>query len=280
MRLKICRKQCTLLLLFCLVTVYAALPSPVLAQTTSARAPTISTEVAADESLPLSELARRAVWPTSGVLPDERGSEVADNGFSGALTAEEDAASFALTSAAIPKTPDPTASYYRYALSTGENFPDYPKLGVWTDIYVLTTREFGPAGPFAGIGVYALEKNKMLGGQRNVRAIKFLLEPGTTPYLTGDGLLPPDIDGNRRPQAGIPAPVIGTMDDGGGYGAPFDGLNIFDLAVHWDAHPSASFTLVAQLPVAAFDSIFPCSPSSRSCIPQPGTSQKIDILSY
>jgi len=385
MRLKICRKQCTLLLLFCLVTVYAALPSPVLAQTTSARAPTISTEVAADESLPLSELARRAVWPTSGVLPDERGPEVADNGFSGALTAEEDAASFALTSAAIPpptltfeglantnnpflvappdpigdvgpnhyvemvnlvfgvysktgqllvgptpigalwdsfsvpdcqdlsgdpvvvydqlvnrwilsqfttrgpifyecvaisKTPDPTGSYYRYAFSTGENFPDYPKLGVWTDMYVLTTREFGPAGPFAGIGVYALEKNKMLGGQRNVRAIKFLLEPGTTPYLTGDGLLPPDIDGNRRPQAGIPAPVIGTMDDGGGYGAPFDGLNIFDLAVHWDAHPSASFTLVAQLPVAAFDSIFPCSPSSRSCILQPGTSQKVDILSY
>ena len=147
-------------------------------------------------------------------------------------------------------------------------------------MYVLTTREFGPAGPFAGIGVYALEKNKMLGGQRNVRAIKFLLEPGTTPYLTGDGLLPPDIDGNRRPQAGIPAPVLGTMDDGGGYGAPFDGLNIFELAVHWDAHPSASFTLVAQLPVAAFDSIFPCSPSSRSCIPQPGTSQKVDILSY
>ncbi len=32
--------------------------------------------------------------------------------------------------------------------------------------------------------------------------------------------------------------------------------------------------------MAAFDSIFPCSPTSRSCIPQPGTANKIDILSY
>src|SRR5207247_6353272 len=78
------------------------LPSLLAAQTTSAPVATISTEVAVDESLPLSELARRAVWPTSGELPPERGPEVADNGFSGALTADEDAASFALTSATIP----------------------------------------------------------------------------------------------------------------------------------------------------------------------------------
>ena len=43
---------------------------------------------------------------------------------------------------------------------------------------------------------------------------------------------------------------------------------------------NSSFTLAATVPVAAFDSQFPCSPGSRSCIPQPGTSNKLDILSY
>jgi hypothetical protein len=100
--------------------------------------------------------------------------------------------------------------------------------------------------------------------------------------LIGDGLLPPDIDGNRRPQDHVPAPIVGTQDDGGGYGGSFDALNIWDLSVKWNNTPEASLSLVAQLPVAAFDSIFPCGPS-RGCIPQPGITnpdQYLDILSY
>ena len=41
--------------------------------------------------------------------------------------------------------------------------------------------------------------------------------------------------------------------------------------------------LAAELPVAAFDSIFPCAPTSRDCLPQPGIvdpAQYLDILSY
>jgi hypothetical protein len=41
--------------------------------------------------------------------------------------------------------------------------------------------------------------------------------------------------------------------------------------------------LAAQLPVAPFDSIFPCAPTSRDCLPQPGIvnpAQYLDILSY
>jgi len=181
---------------------------------------------------------------------------------------------------AVSQTGDPTGAYYRYAFSSGVNFPDYPKYGVWTNMYVLTTREFGPTTEY-GIGVYALEKNKLINGEPNARAIKFFLDSAVVPISQlGDGLLPADIDGNRRPRADAPAPVIGTMDDGGPYGAPFDALNIYELSVLWNANPVASFSLVSQLPVAAFDSIFPCSPGSRNCIPQPGTTNKVDILSY
>lgn len=184
---------------------------------------------------------------------------------------------------AISTTGDPTGSYYRYAFSTGFNFPDYPKYGVWTDSYVITTREFGPTDEY-GIGVYALEKNKMVNGQP-ARAVSFFLDgnaPGMLP-LVGDGLLPADVDGKQKPKLDAAIPIVGTQDDGGPYGATFDALNIWDLRVKWRSTPEASLVLAAQLPTAAFDSVFPCAPASRDCLPQPGIvnpAQYLDILSY
>jgi hypothetical protein len=193
---------------------------------------------------------------------------------------------------AISQTGDPTGAYYRYAFITqpdpelpgGTFFPDYPKYGVWTNSYIMTTRDFGDVTGY-GISVYALEKNKMLAGNPKARAVQFFLDgnaPGMLP-LVGDGLLPPDIDGTRRPIDGAPAPIVGSQDDGGGYGATFDALNIWELSVQWQANPVASLKLATQLPVASFDSIFPCAPTSRDCLPQPGITnptQYLDILSY
>lgn len=191
---------------------------------------------------------------------------------------------------AISQTGDPTGAYYRYAFVTqpdpelpgGTFFPDYPKYGVWTHSYIMTTRDFGDITGY-GISVYALEKNKMLAGNPKARAVQFFLDSNVVPLnLLGDGLLPPDIDGTRRPQDHVPAPIVGTQDDNALYGASSDALNIFDLIVKWNATPEASLKLAAQLPVAAFDSIFPCGPS-RGCIPQPGianSDQWLDVLSY
>jgi hypothetical protein len=183
---------------------------------------------------------------------------------------------------AISQTGDPTGAYYRYAFSAGEFFPDYPKYGVWTNSYLLTSRDFGPTVEY-GISVYALEKNKMINGEPNARAVQFFLDSAVVPiYLIGDGLLPADIDGTRRPTDRTPAPIVGTMDNDGPYGAPFDGLNVYELSVQWRSTPTASLNLVSQLPVASFDSIFPCAPTSRDCLPQPGVdpSRYLDILSY
>jgi len=184
---------------------------------------------------------------------------------------------------AISQTGDPTGAYFRYAFSAGEFFPDYPKYGVWTNSYLLTSRDFGPTTEY-GISVYALEKNKMINGEPNARAVHFFLDSAVVPISQiGDGLLPADIDGTRRPINGAPAPIVGTQDDGGPYGATFDALNIWELSVKWQANPVASITLKTQLPVASFDSIFPCAPGSRDCLPQPGITnpaQYLDILSY
>ncbi|HEY9376649.1 MAG TPA: hypothetical protein VIQ02_06085, partial [Jiangellaceae bacterium] len=186
---------------------------------------------------------------------------------------------------AISTTSNPTGSYYRYAFTTGFNFPDYPKYGVWRDSYLITTREFGILDPSVyGIGVYGLERNKMIAGDPNARAVSFLLREGPVPLsLIGDGLLPPDVDGQTKPKNDVPAPIVGTQDDDGGYGATFDALNIWEFDVKWRSRPTASIALKTQLPVAEFDSAYPCAPTARDCLPQPGITnpaQYLDILSY
>jgi hypothetical protein len=190
---------------------------------------------------------------------------------------------------AVSTTGDPTGTYFRYAFETTSDgvfyFPDYPKYGVWRNSYILTTREFGPTVEY-GIGVYALERGRMLEGDPNARSVKFFLDgnaPGMLP-LVGDGLLPADVDGNTKPPKDAPAPIIGTQDDNASYGAAFDALNIWELSITWQANPSASIVLKTQLPVASFDSIFPCAPTARDCLPQPGVPvgdpRDLDILSY
>src|SRR6266536_135367 len=186
---------------------------------------------------------------------------------------------------AVSTTGDPTGSYYRYAFSTGLNFPDYPKYGNWTDSYVITTREFGPTIEY-GIGVYALEKNKMVNGDPNARNVRFFIDgndPDLLP-LVGDGLLPADPDGKQKPKTDTAIPIIGTQDDNASYGATFDALNIWDLFIKWRSTPIASLELNTQLSTAPFDSIFPCAPTSRDCLPQPGVPvgdpRDLDILSY
>src|SRR6476660_2607194 len=184
---------------------------------------------------------------------------------------------------AISTTGDPTGTYFRYAFSTGPNFPDYPKYGNWTDSYVITTREFGPTIEY-GIGVYALEKNKMVNGDPNARNVRFFIDgndPDLLP-LVGDGLLPADVDGKQKPKTDTAIPIIGTQDDDADYGATFDAINIWDLFIKWRSTPIASLELNVQLPTAPFDSIFPCGPDARDCLPQPGITnpaQFLDILS-
>src|SRR5438552_4122193 len=171
---------------------------------------------------------------------------------------------------AVSTSGDPAGTYYRYAFETTSDgifyFPDYPKYGLWRNSYILTTREFGPTVEY-GIGVYALEKNKMVNGDPNARSVKFLIDgnaPGMLPSV-GDGLLPPDIDGRTKPANDAPAPIVGTQDDNSSYGATSDALNIWELSVKWLDNPVASIVLKSQLPDDSFDSILPCTLALSVC---------------
>lgn len=184
---------------------------------------------------------------------------------------------------AVSTTGDPLGSYYRYAFSTGAYFPDYPKYGIMGDGLYITTREFGPTIEYQ-IGVYAINRHQLVEGDPNPTVVSFYLVEGVDPlYLLGDGILPADQDGKRMPPPNSPEYFAGTMDDDYVYGAPFDALNWFEANVDF-AHPETStFELTASLPTAPFDSNYPCAPTARDCLPQPGITdpaQYLDILSY
>ena len=75
---------------------------------------------------------------------------------------------------ALSQTNDPLGPYYRWAISTGNNFPDYPKAGMWPDAYYFSTREFLNGAQFAGVGAYALDRAQALVGNPNPTIVWFL----------------------------------------------------------------------------------------------------------
>src|SRR5262245_36324379 len=181
---------------------------------------------------------------------------------------------------ALSQTNDPTGSYFRYAISTGNNFPDYPKGGMWPDAYYFSTREFAGGSTFVGVGAYALDRPQALAGDPNPTIVSFLAPP-TPLYVVGDGLLPGDLDGQATPPPGSPNFFVGSQDDNASYGAPSDALNIYKF--HYDpvVPANSTFALTNTLATQPFNSILSSTcTSTRACIPQPGTTATIDHLGY
>jgi hypothetical protein len=160
---------------------------------------------------------------------------------------------------AISTTGDPTGTYYRYFFQFSTSiFYDYPKLGVWPDGYFLTANRFGTVS-FQGASAIALERDKMLLGQ----AARFVEFKTTTTY---GSLLPADFDGATQPPAGSPEFIaeIGST-----------ALHLWKFKVNWTNTASSTFTGPSTLTVAAYNVL--CS-TTRNCVPQPGTSVKLDGL--
>ncbi|HJT82000.1 MAG TPA: dockerin type I domain-containing protein [Chthoniobacterales bacterium] len=178
---------------------------------------------------------------------------------------------------AVSTSPDPTGTYYRYAISTGINFPDYPKASVWPDAYYISTREFPPQGGFAGVGAYALNRAEAIAGNPNATIISFLAPP-TPAYVVGDGLLPSDLDGPNLPPPGSPNYFLGSMDNNGPYGAPQDALLLWKFTADFNTPANSTFVLANTIPVASFNSDLGLCAGGRACIPQPNTTNRIDHL--
>ncbi|MBN1148433.1 MAG: carboxypeptidase regulatory-like domain-containing protein [Anaerolineales bacterium] len=178
---------------------------------------------------------------------------------------------------AVSQSGDPTSGWYRYEFQSPVNkMNDYPKFGVWPDAYYMTINQFN-AGSMssAGAGVAALERQAMLQGQP-ARMVYFDLYTVNTNY---GGILPADFDGLTAPQAGAPGYFV-EWDDSAWF-PPQDALRLWEFHVDWSDTGNSTFGLSGApnqvIPTADVDPNL-CN-FSRNCIPQPGTSTKLDAIS-
>jgi hypothetical protein len=167
---------------------------------------------------------------------------------------------------AVSETSDATGSYYRYAFPIpGNLFPDYPKLGIWPDSYYLSYNQFKQKGSgynfsFVGPAACAMDRSSMLSGTAATMQC-FSLGSG---YGT---LLPSDLDGSTSPPAGSPDYFM-NFDFSGDY------LNLWKFHVDFAIPGNSTLTGPTQMQVAAFSEA--CG--GGTCVPQLGTTQKLDSL--
>lgn len=144
---------------------------------------------------------------------------------------------------AISETSDPTGAYHQYAFDFGSDFPDYPKLGIWGDSYIMTTRDFANGSSFAGISAVAMDRDAMLNGQ-STTMVRF---PNAFTSI-GDGPLPADFDG-----AGASGPAIF-----GAHGNDGDtNFELWELDVDWNNPGAATFTEISGVGISAYDNTVP-----------------------
>ncbi|MBU2649917.1 MAG: T9SS type A sorting domain-containing protein, partial [Bacteroidetes bacterium] len=163
---------------------------------------------------------------------------------------------------AVSQTGDPTGLWDRWSFVMN-GFPDYMKLGVWSDGYYMGTNTTG------GSDIYAFERSVMLNGGANPRMVQF--DNPNRPASGFHCVLPVDNDGFYAP-FGTPGMFITINDDAWGYS---DQLWIYELDVNWANVNLSTFQRVQTLNVASFDANFG---SSWENIVQPGTSQKLDAI--
>ncbi|MGH2407414.1 MAG: carboxypeptidase-like regulatory domain-containing protein [Candidatus Limnocylindrales bacterium] len=172
---------------------------------------------------------------------------------------------------AVSQTADPTGAWYRYSfVYSTTKMNDYPKFGVWPDGYYMSTNQFTGGSSWGGQGVAVFERSQMLQGLP-ARMVSFDLY-GVDPNL--GGMLPSDLDG-PAPPSGAPNAFMEFDDNSQGW--PQDQLQVWNFHVDWTNTANSTFTPASTLATASFDSNL-CN-YSRNCIPQAGTTVKLDALS-
>ena len=161
---------------------------------------------------------------------------------------------------AVSDTPDATGTYHRYSFNYGTSFNDYPKVGVWPDGYYITYNMFKNGRTFQGAKVCAIDRAAILGTA--TRAVTQQCVQLSTSF---GGVLPADLDGSIQPPANSPEFLLN-------FGT--NSLNFWRFKVDWTNTANTALTGPTNLPVATFSRA--CS--GGTCIPQLGTTQKLDSL--
>ncbi|MCB0254249.1 MAG: carboxypeptidase regulatory-like domain-containing protein [Anaerolineae bacterium] len=167
---------------------------------------------------------------------------------------------------AVSQTGDPVAGgWYFYAMQAntgvfaGDNFNDYPKLGVWPDGYYMSANMFEAVGDGFGVRLWGINKIPLLSGGP-LEEVHFDL------CLDGScgSFLPSNLRG--------PAPPAGAPNYFGTISAP-DGFDIYEFHADFATPANSTLTGPVTVPIAPFVGY-------NDEIPQPGVGTGLDSLSF
>ena len=171
---------------------------------------------------------------------------------------------------AISQTSDPMGAWYRYVFPFGNKMPDYPKFGIWPDAYYMSINHFINGAVWGGVGACAFERSRMLSGDSTARMVYFDLGASSDPSC----MLPSDWDGTTTPLANEP----NYFTYFNSWSSSQDYLKIWQFHVDWTNPANSTFAQAFNLVTAPFDESL-CTAYRGQCIPQPGTSVKLESLS-
>jgi hypothetical protein len=144
---------------------------------------------------------------------------------------------------AVSKSGDPvTGGWNFYSFETSDNFPDYPKFGIWPDGIYQSANLFGPGtggSGFVGTRVWAYNKAQMYSGAASVEVVMF-----NTPDAGDFTLLP----SNARLQTGTPP--TGTPNYFVSLEEFLNAQNVYAFHVDWTNTSLSTFEL-AGTPLAS-----------------------------
>ena len=163
---------------------------------------------------------------------------------------------------AVSATSDLLGRYYRYDFAR-TLFPDYPRLGVWPDGYYLGT----------STGDTVIQKHACVADRTAMLKGRDAREQ----CAIADGinfLNPADIEGRATPPSGAP----NLMFAGGGTQLhnDFESSSIFYYKFHVDWKQPSRSTFQGPYSIAVAPYHYLCNGQLTSCVPQPGTENRLD----
>lgn len=167
---------------------------------------------------------------------------------------------------AISTSPDATGTYNRYQYTVPKNsgYPDYGKMGTWTNSYFLTFLSGGEASC-----VNALDRAKMLVGDPSAEMVSFQLSKPDS------SLLPADIDSSTPPPANEDEFLIGGVR-----WQDTSHLALYSVHIDWSNPQGATITGAGGTQLIQIATFTPACNGGYGglndpCVPQLGTTNLI-----
>ena len=180
---------------------------------------------------------------------------------------------------AVSKTGDPTGAYWLYDFKYPFAINDYVKIGVWPDAYYATYNMFGTTD-YKGDEICAWDRAAMLTGAAATQQCFLLPYPSEPPCpatqsFVPNSILPANADGSLPPPSGSPEYLM--QFDYSQCSGPYNQLDLWKLHIDWTTPANSALSGRTALNVSNFTPA--CfSSGAPNCIPQQGSTSKIDAL--